>query len=286
MEGLLPRVDVLDSRQFFMAVKRLADSLSYGADRSPFLGSGIEYVQSRRYQWGDPIRSIDWRVTARTGKLHIKEYEAPKRLACTILLDTSASMTVASGRRSKYSMAVPIAGGLAFACLDRLSPVGLLTVGERGLRFEPSLSKQRIMMWLEQLRRFRYDEHTALTRKISELDSSLKARGLIIVLSDLHEDGALAAVKYLAQRHDVVVLRLRDPAEQSLRGVGFIRAREAETGRAFLARGRQQWVDDRDLESELKRAGIDHLSLDTDKPVAHRLRFFFASRDLLGKGAR
>lgn len=286
MEGLLPRADALDSRQFFMAVKRLADSLSYGADRSSFLGSGIEYVQSRRYQWGDPIRCIDWRVTARTGKVHIKEYEAPKRLACTILLDSSASMTVASGRRSKYAAAVPIAGALAFACLDRLSPVGLLTVGERGLRVEPSLSKQRIMMWLEQLRRFRYDEHTALARKISELDSSLKARGLIIILSDLHEVGALAAVKLLAQRHDVVVLRLRDPAERSLRGIGFVRAREAETGHAFVTHGRKRWIDDTELERELKRAGIDQLTLDTDKPIAHKLRFFFASRDVLGKGAR
>jgi uncharacterized protein (DUF58 family) len=286
MEGYLDATDTLDSRQFLIAVKKLADTLSYGTDRSPFLGAGIEFVQSRPYQWGDPIRSIDWRVTARTGKIYVKEYEAPKRLPCYLLIDTSASMAVASVRKSKYAVAVHIAGGVAFACLERVSPVGVLGVGGREFRIEPSLSTGQVMQWLHRLRRFRYDEPTAIGRRIAELAPTLASRALVIALTDLHDPGALPALKLLAQRHDCVVLQMQDPAEAGLRGAGFLRAGEAETGRAFVTRGGRRWVDPEATAQELRRAGVDHLTVRTDRPFAANLRNFFKSRNLLGRGAR
>lgn len=287
MEGRIESREILDSRQFLVAVKRLADSLSYGTDRSPFRGAGLEYVQSRPYVPGDPIKSIDWRVTARTREVHVKEFEAPKRLPAYMLVDTSASMTVSSYGRSKYETAVFLAGGLALACLDRISPVGVLGVGGRSLHVQPSLSKDQVLQWLHRLRTYRLDEPTALASRLAELVPSLSHRALFVVLSDLHDPGALPALKRLGQRHDCAVLQLRDPVERDgLRGAGFLRAREAETGRAFVTRGRARWVEAGCCEAGLKRAGIDHLLIDTDRPFASRLRYFFKARGLLGRGAR
>ncbi len=282
----LESIDTLSSRQFVMAVKRLADSLSYGTDASPFLGSGTDYVQSRLYQPGDPVRSIDWRVTARTNKFHVKEFETPKRMPCYLLIDSSASMTVTSHNKSKYATAVYIAGGLAFACLDRISPVALMTVGETEIRYMPSLSRDKIMQWLHKLRTYHVNENTLLHERIRELGPLLSNRSLIIVLSDLHQPEAIGPLKRLAQQHDVVALQLQDPAEVSMRGAGFIRAREAETGRAITTRGNDVGIDQQALKQELKRARVDHLLVRTDQPFAYRLKHFFKSRGLLGRGAR
>lgn len=286
MTGVLDTADHLNARQFLIAVKKLADTLSYGTDKSPFLGSGIEYAQSRPYQWGDSVRSIDWKLTARTGRYYVKEYEAPKRLPCHLLIDTSASMTVSSVKKTKYAIAVHVAGGIAFACLDRVSPVGVLGVGGRDFRVEPSLSRGQILQWLHHLRHFRYDEPTTLGRRVAELAPSLTSRCLVIVLSDLHDPAALPKLKLLAQQHDVIVLQLQDPAETGLPGAGLLRAGEAETGRVFVTRAGKRWVDPETTARELKRAGVDHLLIRTDRPFVADLRNFLKARGGLGRGRR
>jgi len=282
----LDTIDALDSRQFAIAIRSLADSLSYGTDASPFLGGGTDYVQSRLYQPGDSVRSMDWRITARTRKFHVREFETPKRMPCYLLVDTSASMTVSSTRRSKYAVAVHIAGGLAFACLDRISPVAVVSVGENELRYPPSLSRDSIMQWMHKLRTWRIDEKTCMQERLRELGPLLINRSLIVVLSDFHQPEAIAPLKRLGQQHDVVAIQLIDPAEKSLRGAGVIRGREAETGRTITTRGKKMGIDQETLVSELKRGRVDHLAIPTDEPFAYRLRHFFKSRGLLGKGAR
>ena len=282
----LETCDPLETRQFQLAIRRLADTLSYGTDHSPFRGSGHEYVQSRAYLPGDPVKSIDWRVTARTGRAHVKEYEAPKRMPVYLFLDTSASMTVSSQRLSKYAWAVQIAGGLALACLDRVSPVGVVGAGERPLRITPSLSRVQIMEWLHRLRHYRLDETTTLALRVAEVAAYLPSRAMFVVLSDLHDPAAPAALRLAAQRHEVVVLQLRDPAEDRVTGTGFFHAREAETGASFLSRGRSLPAAEEAVAAELRRGGVDHLVLRTDRPIAAPLREFLQSRGGLNRKAR
>ena len=282
----LESCDGLDGRQFAIAVRRLADSLQYGTDSSPFVGSGIEYAQSRPYEAGDPVKQIDWRVTARMGRPFIKEYEAPKQMPIYLLIDTSGSMCVASTSMSKYAWAVQIAGGLALAALARMSPVGMIDCGERDLDARPSLSRHRMFLWLHQLRHYRFDEQTTLVEKLDQLSAVLTNRAMLIVLSDLRQPEAATRLKRLAQEHDCVVLQLTDPAERGRLRAGIFRGEEAETGETFVGHGWSRWFRDDDTATELRRGGIDHLELPMNEPFLHRLRGFLRKRDCLGRGTR
>lgn len=287
----MPRIfelkhDPVDARQFEVTVKRLANSLDFGQDESVFHGSGLEYAQSRLYVPGDPVKSIDWKVSARVGKLFIKEYQEPKQMPLYLLVDTSASMCVTSQPLSKYAWAVRIATGIALAAQANMTPVGLLGCGARELHVRPSLSRNLVMEWSHRLRRHDFAEHTSLAQRAREVAPSLKRRTTVVVLSDLHDREAFAALQVIGQEHDCIVLHLQDPSERNVRGAGLFRGAEAETGRTFTGHGRRTWIDSTDWKSELTRFGIDYLYLRTDEPILGRLRHFLKRRGMGGSAAR
>jgi len=277
--------DPVDSRQFELAVRQLADSIAFGPDDSIYHGSGLEYSQSRVYLPGDSVKLIDWKVSGRTGKFYVKEYQEPRQIPLYILLDTSASMCVSSRRLSKYAWAVRIAAGAALAAQSRLRPVGLVTCGERRMRISPTLARNNVMQWAHRLRRHGFLESTLLGRRVRELLPTLKRRSALMVLSDMHDSDAVPALRLVAQEHECIVLHLRDPAETGVRGAGLFRGREAESGRSFFASGRRRWLADCDVRSRLTRHGIDYLLLRTDRPILAPLRALLLARARRG-GAR
>lgn len=278
--------DPLDARQFEVAVKRLANSLNFGQKDSVFHGSGLEYAQSRLYVAGDPVKFIDWKVSARVGKLFIKEYVEPKQIPLYLLLDTSASMCLSSLPMSKYAWAVQLATGIALAAQSSITPVGLLGCGARELHIRPTLSRNLVLEWSHQLRHHDFLEETTLSQRARELSPSLRRRTTIIVLSDLHDPGAVSALQVLSQQHDCMVLHLEDPAELGMRGAGIFRGVEAESGRQFVGHGRQAWVDSEVRKAELTRFGIDYLRLSTGEPILGKLRHFLQQRGTGGSRVR
>lgn len=269
-------------RQFEFEIKRLADSLNFGGDPSRFLGSGLEYAQSRPYEPGDPVKLIDWRVTARTGKPFVKEYEAARQVPIYLCVDTSASMCVGSVDPNKYYWAVRLAAGIAQAGLERMSPVGLVAGGDRDLRISPTLSSQTLMQWAEALRLYDFRERTALAPKLRTMAASLKSRSIVFVLSDLHDPDVLSALELLATNHELVVLWLEDPAEAKLPRGGIFRTREAETGTRAVLTGRTKLGLTERIRESLVGSGIEFLHLPINEPVLPRVRYFLKHRKSMG----
>lgn len=275
--------DNLDARQFELAVKILADTLSYGSDSSPFLGSGMEYAQSRIYQPGDPVKLIDWRVTARTGRVHVKEYEAPKRLPIYIIIDTSASMCVGSTRLTKYAWAVHLSTGLALAAQRRMSPIAFIGCGERDIKVDLTLSRNVVLETAHNLRHYQVTEETKLGTSLRKLAPNLRNKSVVLVLSDFHDPDAIPALKLLAHEHDCVALHLLDPTERGKFGGGIFRAREAETGHRFVGHGGSTWFDIQKVRQQIIHGGIDHLMLPIDEPFLPKIKFFLKRRNILAR---
>jgi uncharacterized protein (DUF58 family) len=276
----------VDAGQFALGVRRLAASLSFGTDASVFHGAGVEYAQPRVYVPGDPIKLMDWKVTGRTGRPYVKEFQEPKRMPIYILMDTSASMCVSSLPMSKYAWGVSIACGLALAGQRRMSPAGLLGVGEQRLHIRPTLSSNAVMEWGLRLRRLGYLEGTHFGKKIRKLLPSLRSRTLLIAVTDLHDPDAIPVMKLAVQAHDCVVIHMQDPAECGMRGSGFYRGREAESEKTFIGHGHRSWDISKQARRELTRGGVDYLKLRTDGKILAALRMFMKTRGPFRGGAR
>ena len=276
----------LTDRSLEIATRRLANDLRYGQDPSPFVSSGVDYVQSRPFVDGDSVRDIDWRVTARSGRHYVKEYESLKTTPVFIVFDTSASMVHSSQPVSKYSLGLILAGGIGLASIRRLSPVGLLASSDQRQYFPPSSNRSRVFGWLSKLRVPRLDGTTELAERLDELQVSMPTRSLVIVLSDLHDPNAVAALRRTNLRHDVAVIQLQDPAETGSLRSGVFRGREAETQHGFVATGRSSWFSGETPGQSLSSAGIDHMVLKTNQAFVAPLRRFLGSRGQTARGQR
>ncbi len=284
MTALLRPPDELAHGDFEMVVRRLADDLAIGTDHSRFVGSGIEYAQSRPYAPGDSLRMMDWKITARLNRPFVKEYDTPKRTCVYLLVDTSSSMSASSTTLTKHDLAVWIASALGLVAQRRMSPVGVVGGGTRETRLNPSLNRTDLWHALEPLRRAADAEATKIADRLDDLVTRARRSSVIIVLSDLHDPRAVESLRHAAQRHDLIMLHLVDPAERGALGGGFFKGFEAETGRSFVAHSRTAWKREGVARSDLARAGASYLRLQTDLPFIAPLRHFLSFRPALGGG--
>jgi uncharacterized protein (DUF58 family) len=281
---LLRPPDELSHADFELIVRRLADDLAFGTDASLFVGGGLEYAQSRPYEPGDPVRQLDWRISAKIGKAYVKQYETLKRIAMYLVIDTSSSMSVSSTKLTKHDLAIWIGAALGLVGLRRLSPVGVVGAGERETRLVASLSRGDLWRAIEPLRQHGSGEGTAVGERLRSLEPRVGRSSLIVVISDLHDPDVISSVRHAAQRHDLIVIHLEDPAEKGRLRAGFFRGMEAETGETFVAGGRTKWAPEVEVSREMARAGVSYLNLRTDRPFVPRLRHFLASRGATRRG--
>jgi uncharacterized protein (DUF58 family) len=278
-----------------IATRKVVDESLAGQYHSVFKGKGMEFDSVREYVPGDDIRSIDWNVTARSGKLFTKQFSEERELTVIMAVDASASMNFGTGEEFKNELAAVICALLAFSAIKNNDRVGLVIFSDGIEEHIPARKGRRHALRLVRDVLFYEPKHTGsdLTGALEYINRTQKKRAVIFIISDFLDSGYQRNLQLLERRHDVVAIQINDPREDSLKGLGLVKMRDPETGEITVVdtgskRWRQEYEDMRTreqarLEKFFKSNGIDHLRIQTDEQYDTALVKFFRKRAL---GAR
>ena len=230
-------------RKIEIKTRGLSNEIFAGKYHTAFRGRGMSFSEVREYRAGDDVRDIDWNVTARSRKPHIKVYEEERELTMMLLVDVSASRMFGSTDRLKKNIITEIAAVLAFSAAQNNDKVGCIFFSDRVEKFiPPKKGRSHILMIIRELIGFRPESAgTKLSEPVRFLTNVNKKRCTTFILSDFMDStgdkSALDdALKIAGSKHDLVGIRVYDPRETELPDVGIVELKDAESGRKV-------WVD-------------------------------------------
>ena len=278
-------------------VIRRLDGLLQGDYRSLFYGFGVDFADLREYQPEDDIRYIDWNVTARMDTPYVRQYHEDREVTAWFLLDMSPSVdfgTVQQTQVEKRTMLVDFVTVLARLLTRHGNRVGAMMFGSKIQHTIPARGgRVQVLRLVNDMMKQPRLDHIPTTNLKSFLDgalNSLRRRSLVFVISDfISEPGWEKPLSLLAQRHEVLAVRLFDPRELKLPDVGMVVMEDAETGEQLFVdthdkKFRQRFVDaaqkrELQLNTAFKRAGVDVLPLSTEDDLVRQIVRFAKRRE-------
>ncbi len=282
-------------RKIEIKTRGLSNEIFAGKYHTAFRGRGMSFSEVREYRVGDDVRDIDWNVTARSRKPHIKVYEEERELTMMLLVDVSGSRMFGSNELLKKNVITEIAAVLAFSASQNNDKVGCIFFSDRVEKFiPPKKGRQHILMIIRELIGFKPEGRgTSLSEPLRFLAAVSKKRTTSFLLSDFMDSEADAAafeeaLKITGGRHDLVGIRVYDHREQELPDVGILELEDAETGEkvwidSSSRRVREAYANDwarrnQRIETMLKQNRIDTATVATDEDYVAALIKLFKQR--------
>ncbi len=287
--GRLGRLDLI--------ARQVVEGFLVGLHRSPYHGFSVEFAEYRQYIPGEPAEHVDWRLFAKTDRHYVKVFAEETNLRAMLLVDASASMAYAGapGRPTKFDYARMLAAALAYLLLRQNDAVGLELFADRPLAAVPPRAVRRqLFPVLARLERAEPAGGTAVAAALHRTAERSARRGLMLLLSDLHDDpvSVLDGLKHLRHRgHEVVVFHVLDPREIDLGFRHDVRLEDLERPglsaevtpaqvRGEYRRRVAAWRDE--LRRGCRRQGVDLVELTTDTPFDRALLAYLLKRRRLG----
>lgn len=284
-------------RRLEWTVMRRLDGMLHGDYRTLFRGFGLDLADLREYQYHDDVRHIDWNVTARLQSPYVRVYNEDREVTAWFLLDLSPSIDFGS-QVKKGSVSIEFVTLLARLLTRHGNPVGALFYGDNVDTVIPPRSGRRHVLHILHKVLTRSAITASATTDLGEfLRGALRLaqrRSLLFVVSDfISAPGWARPLAHLAQRHEVIAVRLYDPMEMDLPDLGLLPLRDAETGEHLFVDTHDRALRKRykalaeqrenELRAGLTQAGVDTLELSTDDDLVEAILRFADLRKRRGQ---
>lgn len=283
------------STGFTLLPKQPVNSILAGRHSSKLRGRGLDFSEVRTYISGDDIRDIDWKVTARVGKTHIKLFTEEKDKPIYLYIDLTPTMFFGSKLYTKSSIACQLATIAAFKVLKNGDRFGGVIFSEDGIdTIKPQRNRKSILRYISKLsesaKRLATDLPTISSKERSFEQNLLRSgsftsqNSVVVIISDFYQltSKSKEILTDISKHNDLILAQVSDDME-----------RELPSGDILLSDGDQQLLwnnrkrnigkefqdhmisDQDDLTSEMKRYGIPVMQINTHQPIDSQLKEIF-----------
>jgi len=278
-------------RKIEIKTRGLSNQIFSGEYHSAFKGQGMAFSEVREYTPGDPIRTIDWNVTARFNHPYVKVFEEERELTVMLLVDLSASEGFGTKTQQKRDMITEICAVLAFSAIQNNDKIGIILFSDQIEKFiPPKKGRSHTLRIIRELLNFEPTRQgTDISEALRYLSNVIKKRSTTFLLSDFMDKGFEDALKIANKKHDIVALDIFDERENSLPNIGLVPFLDAETGQT-------KWIDSSSdkvrksyrakalkrqamLKDTFRKSGVDFTRIGTHQSYVRPLMSLFKQRE-------
>jgi uncharacterized protein (DUF58 family) len=278
-------------RRYEIMIRKVVNNQLQGDYQSVFKGAGLEFDDLRPYQYGDDVRTIEWKVSAKGHGTFVKTFKEDKDQSVYFLLDISGSQDIGELGKKKIDISKEIAGVLTLAAIYEGSQVGLISFSDQ---------KEKIILpgkgpkqGVKIIKGIFGHENKSLKTNLNDMFTFalnlIKKRSIIIVVSDFIDEGYERPFKALADKHDLVAIQITDPRESALPSLGIIPVYDKEKGKttwvntafgSFSRKILDTFTLERDhLKNICKKNQINYLGISTKDDIVLPLIELFKNRN-------
>ena len=288
---MIPKRILQKVKHIEIRTKGLVNDLFGGEYHSVFKGQGMTFSEVREYFPGDDIRLIDWNVTARNNAPFIKVFEEERELTVYILVDISSSGGFATTNQLKSDICAELASVLGFSAIKNQDKVGLILFSSKVEKYiPPQKNKSHILRLIrEVLFHKSANNETSIKTALDFLMNVSSRRSVVFLISDFIDKHYWKSLKLANKKHDLIGIRISDPAEKRIPNLGLLKILDPETNE-------ECWVDttskkDRDnseksinekwdsFNNKSKKNNFDVISVTTNRDYVEPLMNFFQKRE-------